>query len=328
MDYLITYGIAILLLALCVWWNWDTMKLNSHSLHLQWLFWIAVIFPILSCIYFGSIVWYEYPLEVSKNGYNDFLEISKLPLYFLAGSPILGAFVASAHRSYQTDIQIKTANAQLIEAQKKNKIDVYFARRKFIIERLEKKEFRFFDRIDNANYIYDKVYFFNDYSDEIQDEFFSSIDGQISLIVDKVNVLDEFHRNITNETILNAHTILAQRRMIKLVANMLQLTGIPLKKNLSIQQRIVGFSEAYEEYVRELPTTSYQEQDCTDILKNLLGNYLDILKLELSTIEEFFREFFAVLLLDRNAREYLPSLSQLNFDDGDKLAAENQNPPE
>ncbi|HCK7311308.1 TPA: hypothetical protein N0X39_001910, partial [Proteus mirabilis] len=150
MDYLITYGIAILLLVLCIWWNWDVVKLNSHSLHLQWLFWIAVIFPILSCVYFGSIIWYEYPLEVSKNGYNNFLEISKLPLYLLAGSPILGAFVASAHRSYQTDIQIKTAEKQLIEAQKKNKVDMYISNKNYILKELsllKKDKYKVKDRL-------------------------------------------------------------------------------------------------------------------------------------------------------------------------------------
>nr|ELR5130999.1 hypothetical protein [Providencia rettgeri] len=115
MDYLVIYGVAVILLAGCILWNWDVVKLNSHSLHQQWLFWIAVIFPILSCIYFGVIIWQEYTVEISKKGYNDFLDISKLPLYLLAGSPILGAFVASAHRSYQTDIQITTAKNQLTE---------------------------------------------------------------------------------------------------------------------------------------------------------------------------------------------------------------------
>lgn len=136
MDYLIIYGMTIILLSGCIWWNWGIVKLNSHSLHLQWLFWIAIIFPIYSCFYFGVIVWIEYPVEVSKKGYSDFLDISKLPLYLLAGSPILGAFVASAHRSFQTDIQIKKTQRQIELTEEKNNIDMIISRIKFTDERL------------------------------------------------------------------------------------------------------------------------------------------------------------------------------------------------
>lgn len=190
MDYLITYGIAILLLVLCIWWNWDVVKLNSHSLHLQWLFWIAVIFPILSCVYFGSIIWYEYPLELSKNGYNGFLEISKLPFYLLAGSPILGAFIVSAHRSYQTDIQIKTAKEQLDEAQKKNKIDIYHSKKKFLIEEISSLRTKNDEKIEQVNQLYYKIFFISDnYNDVINTVFFIELDNMIKSFNQKLDTL-------------------------------------------------------------------------------------------------------------------------------------------
>lgn len=136
MHELITYGVLVLLFTGGIWWNWEAVKLNSSSLHQQWLFWIAIIFPIISCIYFGMIVWCEHPIDISVNGYNNFLDISKLPLYLLAGSPIFGAFVASAHRSLQTDIQIKKAQRQIEITEAKNDLDMHIAKRKFINEQL------------------------------------------------------------------------------------------------------------------------------------------------------------------------------------------------
>lgn len=180
------------------------MKLNSHSLHLQWLFWIAVIFPILSCVYFGSIIWYEYPVEVSKHGYNSFLEISKLPLYLLAGSPILGAFVASAHRSYQTDIQIKTANNQLIEARNKNKVDIYFAKRKFINEQLESIFTIDEEKISKLTYLYFESHNVKkNFEDKLNLIFFQKLNGFISDLKVRICKLHEGIESIEYDSVIH-----------------------------------------------------------------------------------------------------------------------------
>ncbi|WP_337237757.1 hypothetical protein [Proteus faecis] len=324
MDYLITYGIAILLLVLCIWWNWDAMKLNSHSLHLQWLFWIAVIFPILSCVYFGSIIWYEYPLEVSKNGYNSFLEISKLPLYLLAGSPILGAFVASAHRSYQTDIQIKTAEKQLIEAQKKNKVDMYFSRRKFIVERLEKLNVSFSNEINNANYIYDKFYSFNDYLDKINTDRYMLINKKIEEIYKKINIIECYSNSIKYEQTLKREIYFDILLLLKSSINMLKITGIHLKKDLGIKIVTKEFTDKYNEYASDLAHKFYYKEEINE-LQPMLKNFLDDFRYELNIVKESLRELFTVLLLEENVEIYLPHLNKLNFEYGDKVATENQN---
>ncbi|EJF7713429.1 hypothetical protein M8697_003703, partial [Providencia rettgeri] len=114
----------------------EKFTLNEESLHKQWLFRLAVIFPIISSLYFMVCLGSDYPFKHDADGYNNFLEINKFSLGILALSPILGAFVVYAHRSYQTELQIKTAKEQLEEAQKKNRIDIYFSKRKFINEQL------------------------------------------------------------------------------------------------------------------------------------------------------------------------------------------------
>lgn len=324
MDYLITYGIAILLLFLCIWWNWDVMKLNSHSLHLQWLFWIAVIFPILSCVYFGSIIWDEYPLEISKNGYNSFLEISKLPLYLLAGSPILGAFVASAHRSYQTDIQIKTAEKQLIEAQKKNKVDMYLSRRKFIVERLEKLNISFSNEINNANYIYDNFYSFNDYLDKINTDSYMLINEKIDEIYKKINVIEYYSNNMKHDIILKKEIYFDILMLLKLSISMLRITGIPIKKNLNITLVTENFTDNYDEYKNDLPYKAHMDQNI-DELQPMLKRFLDDFRYELNIVKESLSELFTILLLEKNVEFYLPHLNKLNFEYGDEVATENQN---
>lgn len=70
-----------------------------------------------------------YPFKLDAGEYNNFLEINKFSLGLMALSPILGAFVVSAHRSIQTEKQIE-------ETEKKNKVDVYYANKKFIFEQL------------------------------------------------------------------------------------------------------------------------------------------------------------------------------------------------
>ncbi|MDR2243282.1 MAG: hypothetical protein LBE28_10980 [Providencia alcalifaciens] len=325
MDYLITYGIAILLLVLCIWWNWDVVKLNSHSLHLQWLFWIAVIFPILSCVYFGSIIWYEYPLEVSKNGYNSFLEISKLPLYLLAGSPILGAFVASAHRSYQTDIQIKTAKEQLVEAQRKNKVDIYLARRKYIIERLQSLTLEKVKKIEDANYFYDSFYKFCDYTDELNIEQYNCIRENIESIRERIDVFIKFNRSNKNELTLPYTFKKAKTELTGLFSSLLKYTKIELIEGIDLNKILKKFNEDYKKY------SENKHQDISmkrNEFESMTAFFIIDLTYDLNIIEKSLREIFTVLLLDKDVDNYLPNLHKLRIITGDELAAENQNPPE
>lgn len=85
----------------------DKFMLNSDSLHKQWLFRLAIAFPLVSSVYFIAWLGAPYPFRWDAYGYSTFLEINKFSLGILALSPILGAFVVSAHRSIQTTKQIE-----------------------------------------------------------------------------------------------------------------------------------------------------------------------------------------------------------------------------
>lgn len=103
--------------------------LNENSLHKQGLFWFVILFPLYSSLCFISLLGWEYPTRWDAIGFNNFLNIHKFSLGLLTLSPILGAFVVSAHRSIQTEKQIK-------ETVRKNNVDIYFANKKFIYEQL------------------------------------------------------------------------------------------------------------------------------------------------------------------------------------------------
>ncbi|MEQ4641218.1 hypothetical protein ABN072_08040 [Providencia rettgeri] len=313
MDYLINYGIAILLLVFCIWWNWGVVKLNSHSLHLQWLFWIAVIFPILSCVYFGSIIWFEYPLEVSKDGYNSFLEISKLPLYLLAGSPILGAFVASAHRSYQTDIQIKTANNQLIEARNKNKVDIYFAKRKFINEQLSSIITVNDEKITRFTSLYIKAFDVNNHEDKIK----KTLSNEIESLISGFDGVKLFSEGLNTLNIYDMVEDVEGKVVSEFKEKFLYYDNyITDMKNCLFIENKISFSDEYDKFILENEELyekvfSKENQGEINYLIMIKLNFIQLYRKALFSTEDMiniFAEVMVVLYPDEDINILIPCL--------------------
>nr|ELR5199731.1 hypothetical protein [Providencia rettgeri] len=148
--------------------------LDESSLHQQPLFWLLISLPVIVSITLWSIISSEYKLEWTANGYAGLIKYSQLPLMMLALSPILGAFVISAHRSFQTDIQIKTTKKQIKLTEEKNQIDIYFSKRKFALEQLGLFETKYKEKIFQPNVIVDNFFKMKEeYSFEINDEYLS-----------------------------------------------------------------------------------------------------------------------------------------------------------
>ncbi|ODQ07371.1 hypothetical protein [Shigella sp. FC1655] len=129
----------------------NKFTLNENSLHEQGLFWFAILFPLYSSLCFIFLLGWDYPFKWDAIGFNDFLNIHKFSLGILALSPILGAFVVSAHRSIQTAKQIEVT-------EKKNKVDIYYTRRKFIKEQLSDIKTLNNEKISNPNILYMKFF--------------------------------------------------------------------------------------------------------------------------------------------------------------------------
>jgi hypothetical protein len=108
--------------------------LNHNDLTKQPLFWVGIFWPAGFSLALGSRVWLNRTLDFSYDGYEAFIQISKLPLAVLALTIPVTAVIAAIHRSIQTAKQIE-------ETQVKNTADLYYSHKKHYIEILEKISF-------------------------------------------------------------------------------------------------------------------------------------------------------------------------------------------
>lgn len=102
--------------------------LDKRNLFRQKLFWISVLTPLFSFIYFVFFAWWGKEPVLSAHGYSRFYEISKFPLLLLASAVPLASIVNNIHRTIQTEVQINTAET-------KNAVDRYLAHEKNFIEK-------------------------------------------------------------------------------------------------------------------------------------------------------------------------------------------------
>jgi len=110
-------------------------ELDHKSLFQQPLFWAAIALPLFTCLYFGSFVWIDKikSFSLTSHGYERFLVISKLPLLILASAVPLVSIVNNLHRTKQTEKQIS-------EAERKNRVDLYYNHLKFHLDLFKKIE--------------------------------------------------------------------------------------------------------------------------------------------------------------------------------------------
>ncbi|EJH1681437.1 hypothetical protein NCT36_004343, partial [Escherichia coli] len=109
--------------------------LDHRSLFQQPLFWAAIGVPLFTSLYFGSFVWIDkiHSFSLTSHGYERFLDISKLPLLILASAVPLVSIVNNLHRTKQTEKQIS-------EAERKNRVDLYYNHMKFHLDLYKKIE--------------------------------------------------------------------------------------------------------------------------------------------------------------------------------------------
>lgn len=105
----------------------DWHKLNSKSLLSQPLFILSLLFPLHLFFAYGVWAWEGYGLNLSSDGFENFIKITKLPLLLLASAAPMAAIVNNIHRTIQTETQIEKAQSQLDLATEKNKLDLYYS---------------------------------------------------------------------------------------------------------------------------------------------------------------------------------------------------------
>lgn len=79
---------------------------------------------------YGLWAWKDHSINFTSDGFNHFLEISKLPLIILASSVPLAAIVSNIHRTIQTEAQINSSET-------KNSIDRHFAHEKNFVDKIK-----------------------------------------------------------------------------------------------------------------------------------------------------------------------------------------------
>ncbi|UEK58825.1 hypothetical protein LL668_16250 [Providencia rettgeri] len=176
--------------------------LDESSLHVQPLFWFLVFLPLIISGIAWVLVAHDYELDVSTNGYSRLMENAKFPFLILALSPILGAFVTSAHRSLQTELQIKTAKEQLDEAKNKNKIDILYSSRKDTYELIDYVKSINGEKIRNKGSLLLKAINIKKYTRENNENFIKSINQFIAVLdveLDKGKNIIEYDYDLSNE---------------------------------------------------------------------------------------------------------------------------------
>lgn len=150
-----------LILSLCFYWFIGWFELSHKSLFNQPLFWLSILIPLQLFFFIGIWSWKGHSVDFSSDGFNNFLTISKLPLFFLASSVPLTSIVNNIHRTIQTEKQIN-------EAERKNLSDSYYTHFKNTLDlfkNIESKEislseqgYKFKLSINSPVSLYNKIY--------------------------------------------------------------------------------------------------------------------------------------------------------------------------
>lgn len=166
------------------------LNLNHKSLFHQKLFWISILIPFLSFLYYGLWAWYGHTPDLSAAGFEVFYNISKVPLLFLAASVPLASIVNNIHRTIQTEKQIA-------EAERKNFSDSYYTHFKNTLDLMKGVESNAITlsldgpkmplKINNPVELYNKIYNKSSYVSGANYEIDKTIIEEIEINWHKIN---------------------------------------------------------------------------------------------------------------------------------------------
>ncbi|MDB9565901.1 hypothetical protein OW293_004695 [Providencia rettgeri] len=320
--------------------------LDESSLHVQPLFWFLVFLPLIISGIAWVLVAQDYELDVSTNGYSRLMENAKFPFLILALSPILGAFVTSAHRSLQTELQIKTAKEQLEEAQRKNKFDLYHSNKKFLKEEILSLRTKNDEGIIQVNQLYYKMFFiFDNHTDILIDSFFIDLNSYLVSLNKEINSffdmakkdLNNYYKNQNKNKLIrqgiNGGTFYNSKRVGCI--NNINSKNDEIKNYLFIQVKF-DFNEDIEKSI-ESHNKIMRSMNMNMNMNFSFDYYLHFkyaLITEIRSTFDFIKMIALFTLENKNIYETLPALEEGYHiltkieKNGDKVAAENPNSPE
>ncbi|ENL8515676.1 hypothetical protein AB6H97_002712 [Providencia rettgeri] len=192
-----------------------TYKIDAKPLTQQTLFWLAILIPIVSFIYFGLFAWWGKTPVFSAHGFERFIKISTLPLGLLSLAIPFTAVINNIHRTVQT-------NEQINQAKKKNDFDLFYSHRKNFIDYISSRNQEVFTitvrkyfsatdytekkleyRVKPANpyLIYKKIYNINDTEiPSINASYLNNLNKIWKVINNKLEDFEYFKSNKSSES--------------------------------------------------------------------------------------------------------------------------------
>lgn len=242
----------------------NPFKFNSQSLTKQGPFWLAIVIPVLLFLITGFPVWKDYTLDFSEKSYENFLTISKLPLYLLSLSIPLVAIVAHIHRTIQTAEQIRLTT-------EKNLPDSYYTQLKAMTDLFKTlPSFEIYREKTNKKHTFEMKY---------PHKLFNLIYEKSTPVSGAEYTHSLYFKELTREKLNEMLTII--RDAIKIGReNDIAQTGhllIGLSMNINIIYIVIGYGS--DNFFREhgpfsLPTLPFENES---EVKTILGNLFKIL---------------------------------------------------
>lgn len=106
-----------------VWFSLNPDK----GLEKQGLFWFSICIPVLLSIFLWIPLWNVYSFSFTKDGYDTFLLISRLPLAMCSLSIPFSVIVARIHGTKQTAKQLANTKKQIDNTEQDNKTKLYLS---------------------------------------------------------------------------------------------------------------------------------------------------------------------------------------------------------
>ncbi|WP_272520270.1 hypothetical protein [Providencia sp. PROV223] len=294
-------------------------SLDSRSLQHQWLFRLAITYPIISSFYFMLWIGCSFPFRLDAEGFNTFLEINKFSLGILALAPIIGAFVVYAHRSIQTETQIQKTQQQILLAEKKNNLDMMISRINFTDERLNNLKvlgnykiipennvvFSFFEIKDNKITHKPLIKHINNTVSCVikSKETIESETKKILKLISSYNINESISEDIRDSLIDSIKLIVSRTESIDtMIYNVIKKIGFDLNDRddtfKSYDTYHIDLFKSFDIYsIRQsLEMINLRILNCIDLFLFLLGEFFNVL----SFIDDSIQIDFAKFKIEKN----------------------------
>ncbi|MGG4663596.1 hypothetical protein [Providencia vermicola] len=288
--------------------------LDESSLHVQPLFWFLVFLPLIISGIAWVLIAQDYELDVSAKGYSRLMENAKFPFLILTLSPILGAFVTSAHRSLQTAKQIEIANVQLEATKTKNKVDKFYSDKKDLYELIGYLRSCNGEKILNVGSILFKAFDIKNYEKKVNDDFIELINkfiASLSIYMDAGKIAMEQNyalSNYGNEDFL--HSFRLYRIEVELI-KIKKYFHLEIKDDSYIYNQFRDMLNNVEEQEKKINEASGNEEERSlqsQIRSGMFGQFNVYLAEQLYDAISIINELTNALYMDLDIEELFPDL--------------------